>query len=121
MDAQQELDFDRDTEKFVERPEWLAYTSTPALELLIDQTRQRVETNGGYSSISAFEITFNELVQSGQLVKLRNVDLNDDEPKPFILTPEEYRSTPSRTIQLRYKQNPAYRAAVDKLFAEGRV
>ena len=84
MDSEQEHQFDKDLESFTQRPEWFSYFSKPALELLIERTHQRIEKNDGYSSVSAFEITFNELVASGGIAKLRAApDLSEDEP--FIL------------------------------------
>jgi len=42
-------------------------------------------------------------------------------PQPIQLTADEYHRIPSRTAQARYRQEPAFRAAVDGLHASGRV
>jgi len=45
------------------------------------------------------------------------------EPEESIpeLTAEEYRRIPVRTIQMRYKNDPKFRAGVEKLIADGRI
>ena len=42
-------------------------------------------------------------------------------PRSVTLTAAEYRSTPSAVLQKRYKQEPAFRQAVDALHASGQV
>jgi hypothetical protein len=42
-------------------------------------------------------------------------------PKPVTLTVEQYRATPSAEIQRRYRNEPLYKAAVDRLHASGQV
>jgi hypothetical protein len=118
----QESQFEKDFAAFIRRPDWIAYASQPALDLLYERTLQRVEANGGYSSVSAFEIVFRQLVQSGEITKLRPVlNLREEPGQAFTLTVEQYRSIPARTIVFKYQRDPAFKAAVDTLVAEGKI
>jgi hypothetical protein len=121
MNEIQEQQFEKDFDQFIQRPEWLAYTSQQALALLCERTRQRIEGNGGYSSISAFEISFRQLVESGEIKKLRPVLNIQDEDQPFTLTLAEYRSIPTSTIIRKYQTQPTFKAAVDSLIAQGLI
>ena len=42
-------------------------------------------------------------------------------PQPIQLTADEYHRIPSRTAQARYQKDPAFKASVDKLIADGKI
>jgi hypothetical protein len=71
--------------------------------------------NNGRVSDSAFEIVEREMVASGDL---RAIAAEAEEPE---LTVEQYRAMPVRQIQLKYRSDPAFKAGVEKLIAEGKI
>jgi hypothetical protein len=70
--------------------------------------------NGGRVSESAFEIVERAMLESGEL---RPIVVQEESE----LTLQEYRSMPVRQIQLKYRSDPAFRAGVEKLIANGLI
>jgi hypothetical protein len=46
---------------------------------------------------------------------------NQQQPGVVSLTAEQYHSLPAQTIVVRYRREPGFKLAVDKLIAEGRI
>jgi len=70
--------------------------------------------SGGRVSDSAFEIVDREMVNAGEL----RPSVVREAPE---LTLEQYRSMPVRQIQLKYRNDPAFKAGVEKLIASGQI
>src|SRR6266403_1961705 len=70
--------------------------------------------NAGRVSDSAFEIVERAMVDDGELRPI----VVEEEPE---LTLQEYRSMPVRQIQLKYRSDPAFKAGVEKLIANGLI
>jgi hypothetical protein len=173
MNEAQNMQFEKDYDDFVSQldapillPDDGSGVGKTGLPLLFEYVKHTVEANGGYSSVSVFQISLAELVKAGELKKLSVQEeptipedvlalIKDAEsgkistyelrrkytsdrrfrdfydayvgiaqsaaPQPITLSAQDYRSMPTAVIQKRCQQEPAFKAAVDKLFAEGRV
>jgi hypothetical protein len=116
----QERHFQRDAERFLAGEvchDWLNYCSPASTDLLLERTRERVkEQYGGTSSVSAFEITFRELVSSGRIAKLRVVPENEptiDEDAEFIAFIKNPR-TASFELKRKYTTDAEFRSFYDR-------
>ncbi len=120
------------------------YASQSVFSIVVDLMLQSgdlsaVKGNDSQSQIPAEIRDFIEKAESGKIstFELRRRYLSDRNfrnsydqhtglaafatPQPIQLTADEYHRIPSRTAQARYQRDPAFKAAVDKLFAAGRV
>ena len=70
--------------------------------------------NAGRVSDSVFDIVLDAMVDRGELRPI----VVESEPE---LTLQEYRSMPVRQIQLKYRSDPAFKAGVEKLIANGLI
>src|SRR6266581_1375100 len=70
--------------------------------------------NAGRVSDSAFLIVEQEMIRAGEL---RPIVIQEEQE----LTLQEYRSMPVRQIQLKYRNDPAFKAGVEKLIASGQI
>lgn len=93
------------------------------LPLLVEYARQRVEENGGRSSVSIFEVSLKQLLGCNppELVVLKADPTEESEPEIHELTVQEYRSMPVRQIQLKYRRDPVFKAQVERLIADGLI
>jgi hypothetical protein len=125
MNELQQERFEILCEEFVESESWLPYHTPTNYELVVERARTQIEANGGYPSYAALELAAADLI-GGNIIRRQFTRTPEEEAasrpvQPLALTAEEYRRTPSATAQQKYRTNPAYRAAVDKLFASGAV
>ncbi len=72
--------------------------------------------SGGRVSNSVFEIVLKEMLEASPR-ELRPIVM-EEEPE---LTVEQYRAMPVRQIQLKYRNDPAFKAGVEKLIASGQI
>lgn len=70
--------------------------------------------NAGRVSDSVFEIIEKAMVASGEL---RPIVVEEEQE----LTVQEYRSMPIRQIQMKYRNDPGFKAGVEKLIANGLI
>ncbi len=87
-----------------------------AINMLKSYTGAYLEKNRLLPSVSAFKIIKNELANERMILPLQK-----DEGEELTLTAEDYRRTSVSVIQRRYKMEPAFRDAVDRLHAAGQV
>jgi len=124
MTELQESQFEKDFETFLDKG--FAFISkndgtiSGAIDVLRERTFQKIQASGNPSSVSAFEISQNELVKAGALIPART-EAEHEAPAPFTLTVEEYRSIPTRVIAQKYRNQPEFKAAVDALIAAGKI
>jgi hypothetical protein len=85
-----------------------------AIALIRRYTELYIAKNGQEPSVSAFKIV-RDLLLEDQMIVRSKVDVEEQ----ITLTADEYRATPIHTVQGRYKIEPAYRDAVDRLHAMG--
>jgi len=116
--------FEECFQKFLESGEFI-YTARAqngslsiltAIELLKRYTRAYLEKNRLLPCISAFKIIRDELAVERMILPLQK-----DEGEEFTLTAEQYHGLPVATMQRRYKMEPAFREAVDRLHTTGQV
>ena len=126
MNAEQELEFERDLEKFLGDSEFLftakgengKWSLSEALLRLRDYTRLFVEkNNGGRSSQSAFLMVRDALIAEREIIPLRV----DQEPEAPELTADSYQRMPAEQIRSKYRSDPAFREQVDGLIARGLI
>jgi len=126
MNVEQELEFERDLEKFVGESDFLFTAKdkngkrslSEALLRLREFTRLYVEqNNGGRSSQSAFLMVRDALVAERELIPLRV----DQEPEAVELTADSYQRMPAEQIRLKYRSDPTFKEQVDALIAAGKV
>jgi len=150
---------------FKARDENGKWSLTAAMPAIYKVSKLYVEKhNSGFASRSVFSIIVKLMIESGDLIPVKNeepqipADIADYIHKaeagkistfelrrrymsdktfrdaydvhsglasfasqPVILTVQQYRSMPSAVVQKRYRQEPAFKAAVDALLATGRV
>src|SRR5258706_579354 len=119
MNAQQENQFEQDYDKFTEdgflftaKDEKRKWSALEALRQLRFYTRIYIEKyNSGCSSQSAFQIVRDMLASERELVPIAS----EPEEKPFTLTVQEYRSIPVRQVQFKWRNDLAFRVAVQHL------
>ncbi len=70
--------------------------------------------NAGRVSDSVFDIVLDAMVDRGEL---RPIVVEEESE----LTLEQYRSMPIRQIQLKYKNDPVFKAGVESLIARGLI
>jgi hypothetical protein len=125
MNAEQEIQFEQDYDKVLEsgflfaaKDENGKWTVAEALRQLRFYTRLYIEkNNASCSSQSAFQMVRDAMASERQLVPIAS----EPDEEPVTLTASQYQSMPKSVTQRRYQQEPLFKAAVDKLFAEGRV
>jgi hypothetical protein len=85
-----------------------------AINLIRNHAEMYIQKNRQEPSLSAFKIVKDLLLEDGMIVASKA-----DESEQITLTAEEYHRIPVATIQRRYKMEPAFRDAVDRLHATG--
>jgi hypothetical protein len=125
MTEQQQERFEIFCEEFVESEDWLPYHTPLNYQLVVERARTRIEAGGGFPSYSALELSAADLI-GGNIVRRQFSPTPEEEAaarpvQPITLTASEYRSLPSSVVQRRYRQEPAFKAACDALFASGAV
>ncbi len=91
------------------------YTGTNAIARFRQYVADYIDVNNaGRVSDSAFEIVERAMVEVGELRPI----VVEEEPE---LTVQEYRSMPVRQIQLKYRNDPVFKAGVEKLIANGLI
>ena len=113
MNDQQQQEFEA---KFDERmARGFLFTGKNAIAKFREYLQTYIDQhNGGRVSASVFEIIEKAMVASGELRPM----VLDEEPE---LTLQEYRSMPVRQIQLKYRNDPVFKAGVEKLIANGLI
>src|SRR5260221_14049283 len=122
MNAEQEIQFEQDYDKFLEggflfvaKDENGKSTALEALRQLRFYVRLYIEkNNASCSSQSAFQMVRDAMTSERKLVPIAG----EPDEVPTTLTAFEYQSMPKATVQRRYQQEPAFQVAVDKLFRE---
>ena len=125
MNASQLEQFEKYTDEFLESDEWLPYHSPRCFQLVVERARERVDAGGGFPSYAALELAVADLI-GGNIIRKQFERTEQEEAalrpvQPISLTVAEYRSLPSSVVQRRYRQEPAFKAACDALFATGQV
>ncbi len=113
MNAQQQELFEQ---KFDERMErGFLFTGKNAIAKFREYLQTYIDRhNAGRVSDSVFEIIERAMVETGELRPI----VVEEEPE---LTLEQYRSMPVRQIQLKYRNDPAFKAGVEKLITAGLI
>ncbi len=125
MNVQQENQFEQDYDKFIDdgflftaKDESGKRSVIEALRLLRFYTRSYIEKyNSGCSSQSAFQIVRDTLASERELVPIASAP----EEMPFTLTVQEYRSIPVRQVQFKWRNDLAFRAAVQHLIDTNQI
>jgi len=127
MNAAQEQQFEKDYDKFLgagflftAKDDKGCWTMDEALKRLRLYTRLYIrKNNANCPSVSAFRIVADALEAEGEIRPI----VRDTAPEETFqeLTVEAYRRMPVRQIQLKYRQNPAFKAQVDDFIAQGLI
>ena len=113
MNDQQQQEFEQKFEERMERG--FLYTGKNAIAKFREYLQTYIDQhNAGRVSDSVFEIIEKAMVASGEL---RPMVLEDEQE----LSVQEYRSMPIRQIQIKYRNDPAFKAGVEKLIANGLI
>jgi hypothetical protein len=125
MNAEQQEQFEIYCEEFLESESWLPFHSPRNFQLVVQRARERVEAGGGFPSYAALELAAADLI-GGNIIRRHFTQTPEEEAaarpvQPITLTASQYRSLPSSVVQRRYRQEPAFAAACDALFASGQV
>jgi hypothetical protein len=109
--------------------EWLTkhrYTSDPrTLSLIVRRAEQLVAELGGYPAVAHLERSYLELLNAGEIKKFGTFESQRQQapeiPKDIPRTAAQYHQLPARIIALRYQREPAFKAAIDALIAQGAI
>ena len=113
---------DKDFQTFQEMtPEFHAYFSEHSVRAIFALVEDRLEQTGRLSSVSEFIRAFEELKKAGLPKLRRSLPKPEPEEKVFTLTAAEYRQMPYRVLQLKYQNQPEFRAAVQSLIDRGLI
>jgi len=121
MNEVQEQQFEKDRDEFVSKldapillPNDGSGVGKSGLPLLFEYVKQTVEANGGYSSVSVFEVSLAELLKAGELVKLSVPDEPEipQEIADYIQRVEAGRVS-SFDVERRYRSDEDFRKAWD--------
>ena len=130
MNSQQTQQFENDYDQFIRTNNFLflgkdekgRWTLEGGLRLLRTYTRLYVEkNNSNCSSISAFKIVADALASEGDIKPIPGSELLAEHEDEAELTAEEYHSMSVRQIALKYRSDPAFKASVDQLIANGQI
>jgi hypothetical protein len=113
MNAEQQELYEQKMEERLERG--FLYTGKDAIAKYRQYVAAYVDNwNGGRVSDSVFLIVEKAMVDAGELRPI----IVEEEPE---LTVQEYRSMPIRQIQTKYRNDPVFKAGVEKLIANGLI
>jgi hypothetical protein len=127
MNAEQQEIFDADFDAFVEPGDFLyaakndagKWSAAEAFDQLKKFTALYIDKySGGRSSRAAFQIVRDSMLANGDLRPLRQASA---EPEQEPLTAEQYRSMPTRQIQLKYTNDRWFKSEIERLISEGKI
>ena len=99
-------------------PDWRQYETPAQTKILFDEV-ECMGLGGGLLSVSHFLIAFKRLKDSGEIKPVRApLPLDEEEP---TLTADEYYKLPAATVVRRYRDEPAFHAAVDQLITDQKI
>jgi hypothetical protein len=130
MTEHQEQNFENEYDKFVASGFFYTakdatgrWTLVEALNRLRKYTKAFIEKhNSGMSSQSAFSIIKDELLaEPDPNFRIVPIALDGESEETSELTVQQYRQMPVRQIQMKYRNDPVFKAQVEKLIADGLI